>query len=78
MLVPSFRDWALIRMIGMRILQLGKSPERKRSGFSVWCIDIDILTGSELRFKEKAPPERADSAAKESDAIAPALSWVGF
>jgi len=70
-LVPSFRDWALIRMIGMRILQLGKSPERKRS-------EIDILTGSELRFKEKAPPERADSAAKESDAIAPALSWVGF
>jgi len=55
----------------MRILQLGKSPERKRS-------EIDILTGSELRFKEKAPPERADSAAKESDAIAPALSWVGF
>lgn len=59
-------------------LDFGNAQERKRSGFSVWCIEIDIPTGSELRFTEKAPPERADSAAKESDAIAPALSWVGF
>ena len=38
----------------------------------------DCLRGSELRFSLKAPPERADSAARESEATAPAPSVVGL
>lgn len=34
--------------------------------------------GSELRFSLNAPPERADSAARESEATAPAPSRMGF
>ena len=47
-------------------------------GVNVWFARSDMLTGSEFRFEAKAPPERVDSAAKESDATAPAPSWVGF
>ena len=38
----------------------------------------DCLRGSESRFSPKAPPERADSAARESEATAPAPSVVGL
>lgn len=38
----------------------------------------DCLRGSELRFSLKAPLERADSAARESEATAPAPSVVGL
>lgn len=34
--------------------------------------------GAESRFSEKAPPERVDSAARESEATGPAPSRVGF
>lgn len=63
-----------------RVVQTRTSEmsSKKENGFFVWFMKINILTGSEFRFEEKAPPERVDSAAKESDAIAPALSWIGF
>lgn len=37
-----------------------------------------IPTGSEPLLEEKPPPERVDSAARESEATAPAPSSVGF
>ncbi len=38
----------------------------------------DCLRGWLSRFSPNLPPERADSAARESDATAPAPSVVGF
>ena len=38
----------------------------------------DCLRGSESRFSPNAPPERVDSAARESEATAPAPSVVGL
>merc|ERR1712093_121970 len=38
--------------------------------------DPDTPRGSLLRFSEKSPPSRDDSAARESEATAPAPSWI--
>lgn len=42
------------------------------------ALEPETERGSLLRFSEKAPPERADSAARESEAMAPGPSSLGI
>ena len=41
-------------------------------------LEPETPEGVELRLEEKAPPEREDSAARESEAMGPEDSVMGF
>ena len=67
---------------------MSSRAEASRAGGSVLAPDVSSLAnvdllpdtdcGFESRFSLNAPPALADSAARESEAMGPAPSWIGF